>query len=109
MTLTYYHQISERREGSTINQQMDITVDYSPQDESIKVRSVDVIQDGVKVCEISKLLDKAEGEPLHRMIESIDWLQIYLETRDELRKRDNEAASSFFGNIMANAFGHLSK
>ena len=79
MKLTHFHQITERRNfgKETVNQQMDITVDYDHEDDSISNPVVEIIQDGKVICEISKLLDKAEGEPLLAMIEAIDWREIY--------------------------------
>lgn len=81
--LTWTHQITQKKNfGQTvINQEMVLTVDYDPKELSIDVDKIEVFQNGVLVAEISKLLDNAEGDPLKAMIESIDWHQLYFETK----------------------------
>lgn len=83
--LTHSHNITEKRDfGKTVvNQSMEIKVDYNPQDESIEVLNVNISQNGVFICEISKLLHKAEGFPLQSMIDTIDWPMIYKCTKNE--------------------------
>lgn len=56
---------------------MVISIDYQPSDDSFDSVQVEVYQDDQFMCEISDLLDKAEGYPLAAMIESIDWKDAY--------------------------------
>jgi hypothetical protein len=83
--LTHSHQITEKRDfGKTVvNQLMQIEVDYNAEDESIEVLNVFIFQDGKFICEISKLLHKAEGSPLSAIIDSIEWAMIYKCTKKE--------------------------
>ena len=87
MKLEYTHEVTERRKiYGTINQYMTIRVDYDPKEDSISDIEVFVIQDGIRI-EISKLLDKAEGDPLCQMIEAIDWRQLAAEYKIEMQER----------------------
>ena len=87
MKLEYTHEITERRKiYGTINQYMTIRVDYDPKEDSISDVQVFVTQ-GEVTLEISKLLDKAEGDPLCQMIEAIDWRQLAAERKIEMQER----------------------
>ena len=79
--LRFTHDITERRNfGKTVvNQQMEVVADYNPRNDRLDIDAVNIYQDGELVCEISKLLDKAEGNPLTTIIEAIDWMQLYAE------------------------------
>lgn len=90
MKLEYTHEITERRKiYGTINQYMTIRVDYDPKEDSISDVQVFVTQ-GEVTLEISKLLDKAEGDPLCVMIEAIDWRQLASEYKLEMQERRAE-------------------
>ena len=91
MKLEYVHEITERRKNGrvTINQTMTIRVDYDHKEDSISDIEVFVTQAGVTL-EISKLLDKAEGDPLCQMIEAIDWRQLAAEYKLEMQERRAE-------------------
>ena len=90
MKLEYTHEITERRKiYGTINQYMTIRVDYDPKEDSISDVQVFVTQ-GEVTLEISKLLDKAEGDPLCQMIEAIDWQQLASEYKLEMQERRAE-------------------
>lgn len=90
MKLEYTHEITERRKiYGTINQYMTIRVDYDPKEDSISDVQVFVTQ-GEVTLEISKLLDKAEGDPLCQMIEAIDWRQLASEYKLEMQERRAE-------------------
>ena len=90
MKLEYTHEVTERRKiYGTINQYMTIRVDYDPKEDSISDIEVFITQDGVTM-EISKLLDKAEGDPLCQMIEAIDWRQLAAEYKLEMQERRAE-------------------
>ena len=87
MKLEYTHEITERRKiYGTINQYMTIRVDYDTKEDSISDVQVFVTQ-GEVTLEISKLLDKAEGDPLCQMIEAIDWRQLAAEYKLEMQER----------------------
>ena len=87
MKLEYTHEITERRKiYGTINQYMTIRVDYDTKEDSISDVQVFVTQ-GEVTLEISKLLDKAEGDPLCQMIEAIDWRQLAAERKIEMQER----------------------
>ena len=87
MKLEYTHEVTERRKiYGTINQYMTIRVDYDPKEDSISDVQVFVTQ-GEVTLEISKLLDKAEGDPLCQMIEAIDWRQLAAEYKIEMQER----------------------
>lgn len=83
--LTHSHDIIEKRNfnKTLVAQTMEIEVDYNPEDESVEVLNVNIYENGVLVCEISKLLHKAEGFPLSAMIDSIEWPMIYKCTKNE--------------------------
>lgn len=89
MKLEYVHGITERRKNDLVSQTMIIRVDYDCKEDSISDPEVFIIQDGVKL-EISKLLDKAEGDPLCQMIEAIDWRQLAAEYKLEMQERRAE-------------------
>lgn len=83
--LRFTHDITERRNfgKKVVNQQMEVVVDYDPSTHGIDIDSVNIYQDREMVIEISKLLDKAEGNPLTTIIEAIDWNQVYAEHRND--------------------------
>ena len=89
MKLEYTHEITERRKKGVVNQTMIIRVDYDSKEDSISDIEVFVTQAGVTL-EISKLLDKAEGDPLCQMIEAIDWRQLAAEYKLEMQERRAE-------------------
>ena len=95
--LTHYHDITEKRNfgKETVNQRMETVVDYDPSDDSIQVSEVNIYQNGVKVCEISKLLDKAEGEPLIAIIEAVNWQQMYAEEMYDKQMRLHEENKNY--------------
>lgn len=77
MRLQYLH-------STPRGQSMLIETDYSVDEYgngTLDNVQVYVIEKGVKVLEISKLLDDAEGEPLTAMLEAIDWHEMYIEKR----------------------------
>lgn len=92
--LTFTHWITERRDfgKKTVTQRMDILVDYDPHTEDVEVDAVYIFEGSIKLAEISKLLDKAEGEPLYAMIEAIDWKKMYYEHKQEILQLKQEAA-----------------
>lgn len=73
----FSHNISERRGSVCVNQEMVVTVNYDPFTEEVEIETVDVYQGGNHVCEISSLLDDAEGSPLSKIMEAIDWKEQY--------------------------------
>lgn len=77
MKLTSTHEIIEKRKVGTIHQQMDIVVEYNPEEDDFEVLEVWVSQDGKGRMEISELLDNAEGNPLNHMVTEINWREIY--------------------------------
>lgn len=83
--LTFSHQISEKRKFGqlVVNQTMVVSADYNPEDGGIDNIEVDIYQDGKHVSEISKLLDKAEGNPLITIIEAINWDELYAASKCE--------------------------
>lgn len=85
MKLYFTHSISEGRDfgTKTVHQDMVISVDYDPVENSYQYPEVSILQDGKFLCEISKLLDKAEGGPLVEMLEAIDWRSLYYEQMEE--------------------------
>lgn len=84
--LSFTHWITEKRDfgKKTVNQRMDILVDYDPQTEDVEVDAVYIFEGSIKLAEISKLLDKAEGDPLYAMVNAIDWKQMYYEHKQEM-------------------------
>ena len=84
MRLSYTHEIIEKRKGVNVRQEMEIVVNYEPDD--IEVVEVNIYQDGRKIGEISELLDKAEGDPLCTMLDAIDWDQLYYEKKNDIRE-----------------------
>lgn len=78
MKLTFTHTITEKRDfGKTVvTQHMDVTVEYDTSDDSISDPIV-VITEGGCSMEVSKLLDKAEGNPLNTILEAINWREVY--------------------------------
>ena len=87
MKLEYTHEITERRKnGLAVDSKMTIRVDYDSKEDSIDDVEVFITQYGVTM-EISKLLDKAEGDPLCQMIEAIDWRQLAAEYKIEMQER----------------------
>lgn len=83
MKLTFSHQIIERRRFATVTQELFISVDYDPEEDSIGDIEVSIFQDRKFMVEVSKLLDKAEGNPLLAIVEAIDWRQLWAETKAE--------------------------
>ena len=87
MKLEYTHEVTERRKnGIAVDSKMTIRVDYDSKEDSISDIEVFVTQ-GEVTLEISKLLDKAEGDPLCQMIEAIDWRQLAAEYKIEMQER----------------------
>ena len=84
MRLSYTHEIIEKRKGVNVRQEMEIVVNYEPDD--IEVVEVNIYQDGRKIGEISELLDKAEGDPLCTMLDAIDWYRLYYEKKNDIRE-----------------------
>jgi hypothetical protein len=82
--INFSHEITERRDHGrvVVNQEMVITVDFEPSNDSFEVEEVNLFQDGKHIAEISKLLDKAEGNPLQSILEAIDWAQVYAESME---------------------------
>lgn len=72
--LSFEH--SFRKKDGT-NQTMVVTVDYDPVHDGIEDIEVDLYEGCVFKCEISDLLDKAEGNPLTTIIEAINWQEIH--------------------------------
>lgn len=66
--------ISTHTGDYTKRQSMEVVVDYNQEEDNFDVLSVFVTQ-GCITLEISKLLHKAEGNPLNAMVEAIDWKQ----------------------------------
>lgn len=90
--LKFSHEIVERRLFGkvTVKQEMIIQVDYDG--ETIDNVEVLIYENGKYMGEISKLLDKAEGQPLAEMLEAIDWRQLYHEHKMEGLEYLNEEA-----------------
>jgi hypothetical protein len=99
--LSFTHDITERRDfGQTvINQRMEVVVDYDPKERSIDDTAVYVSQGDIKI-EISKLLNKAEGNPLVTIIEAIDWEELYADQQYEKEQSRFENTAEE-GSIMA--------
>ncbi len=75
--LSFTHGITERRlNGKLINQEMIVKCLYDYEEDSTDDIEVHIYQDGKHVAEISKLLGKAEGDPLSVMIEAINWQEV---------------------------------
>ncbi|MCC6448749.1 MAG: hypothetical protein IT215_08715 [Chitinophagaceae bacterium] len=89
--LTFSHEISEKRKFGqlVVNQTMVVSADYDPEDGGIDNIEVDIYQDGKHLAEISKLLDKAEGNPLITIIEAINWDELYAASKEEQCEDDN--------------------
>lgn len=83
MKLQFTHTVSQKRLPENVNQKMVIEVEYDHEQDSFDVLNVDVYEDGKFKCEISKLLHKAEGNPLKYMAEEIPWADIYREMHEE--------------------------
>lgn len=84
MKLMHQHFINEKRDfGRTVvNQIMYVIVEYNKAHHEVEdVIGVEVWENG-KCMEISKLLDKAEGNPLSEIIDAIDW-EDYAEQYEE--------------------------
>ena len=81
--LTYFHEIIENRGTQRVKQSMLITVEYFIEDDTFEVQSVDVFENGRRICEISKLLDKAEGQPLSEMLNAINWREVYMSEKEQ--------------------------
>ena len=79
MKLEHSHEITERRKNGVVSQTMTVRVDYDRKEDSISDIEVFITQGNVTL-EISKLLDKAEGDPLYQIIEAIDWQQLAADT-----------------------------
>lgn len=79
MRLQFSHQVTEKRIFGkvTVKQEMVVSADYDRSDDSIDNVEVHLYENGSFVAEISKLLDKAEGNPLATMIEAINWNELY--------------------------------
>ncbi|MBA3673468.1 MAG: hypothetical protein H0W75_00675 [Chitinophagaceae bacterium] len=77
--------ITEKRDfgKSIVNQSLEIEVSYDSSDESFELEYVWLYQDGVRLAEISKLLHKAEGNPLEHTLSQIDWRELYLDFKQE--------------------------
>lgn len=72
--------ITERpggRNAELIFQSLEIFVIYDNLDQSVEVDSVYLNQNGQQLAEISKLLSRAEGNPLNAIIAAINWGEIY--------------------------------
>ncbi len=89
--LTFSHQITEKRKFGqlVVNQTMVVSADYDPEDGGIDNIEVDIYQEGKHVAEISKLLDKAEGNPLITIIEAINWGELYADSKAEPPEEEN--------------------
>lgn len=80
--LSFAHSvIIKGNNGTRSEQQLEIVVDYNPYDDSIDDVEIYVSEHGRRVCEISKLLDKAEGDPLPDMLAAIDWRELWRDSR----------------------------
>lgn len=79
--LTFTHEITEKRIIGKVCQVMNISCDYEPTEGAISNVSVCIYQEGKFVGEVSKLLEKAEGNPLLTMIEAIDWSELHSEKK----------------------------
>lgn len=91
-------QITEKRDfGKTIvNQSLTIEVIYDTQEDSFEVENVYLIQGDIKL-EISKLLHKAEGNPLNTILENINWHEIYEGSKPSFDL--GTYANEFFANL----------
>lgn len=79
--LSFQHSIAGKK---TTNQTMVVSVEYDEVHDSIEDIEVDIYEGGVYKCEISDLLNKAEGNPLISIIEAINWQEIYADTKAEI-------------------------
>lgn len=102
--LSYWHDITEKREfGKVIvNQRLEIKVDYEYENLHIEVTEVNLYQNGVFVAEISKLLDKAEGNPLNVMLENINWEDVYQDSKEESVVEKPSSVFDMTANIVKN-------
>lgn len=87
--LKHSTEITEKRSFGkmTIDQSLDIEVDYNEQEHTFNVENVRLYENGKFVAEISKLLYKAPGNPLNTILDSIDWKEIYLDYKEEQEER----------------------
>ena len=83
--LKWVHYSTKKTSKGNINQIMVVSCDYDYNDDygvgDISNIEVDIYQDGKYIAEISQLLDDAEGNPLAAMLESINWHELYHETK----------------------------
>lgn len=87
-TISFQHAITETRKGGTVNQTMIVQVDYYPEEDTFNVLSVNIYENGRFLADISKLLHKAEGNPLNTIVESINWGELYA---DEIAGAEKES------------------
>ena len=81
--LSHWTDITERRKDYVANQRLLVEVIYDPQEQSIVVENVWIIEQNCIKIEVSKLLDKAEGCPLATILDAIDWQDLYHDYREE--------------------------
>lgn len=98
--LTHSTEITEKRNFGqiTVEQSLDIEVDYDEKDHTFNIENVRLYENGKFVAEISKLLHKAPGSPLDTIIANIDWREIYLDWREENITPD-KVPSAIFNHI----------
>lgn len=89
--LSFSHEIIESRKNGRVQQEMIVTVDYDPSEDTVDEIEVHIYQGGKHLAEISKLLDKAEGSPLYTIIESINWRSIYADQKADNAERMAES------------------
>lgn len=117
MKLTHYTDISEKRDGgrTIVNQRLLIEVSYDPKENSFVVDHVWIIEQNCIKIEVSKLLHKAEGNPLNTILESIDWQSLYADYKEEQDKTFDKLPSydkvptsaKAFDEILLNTFPYL--
>ncbi len=78
MKLSTYCEVLEKKGTIPQKKRLEIEVEYCPEEDSVEeVYAVYLyINDNYK-GEISNLLDKCEGRPLDKIIDAIDWRELY--------------------------------
>lgn len=102
--LQFIHSITENRDFGkvTVNQKMVIEVNYDFRTHDIETLSVNIYENGKFMAEISGLLDTCQGNPLNKVIDAIDWRELF--DRDIDQEIDYYKANSDSAGIADNFF-----
>jgi hypothetical protein len=76
MILSFMHSVVLNHKSGQSTQHLEIVVKYDQQDDSVDDVEVYVYENGKRLCEISTLLDKAEGCPLNKMLMAVNWREM---------------------------------